>query len=355
MDLSPEDDLRLNVLLANDVHAIRIDESKLHLHALTASGETTLKLNPNTRPERYLKHVRELLSSHFLDSPAGYPIYLRRWTRMGDITASNLENLLKIGEPEAVIAAVRSPNLTETVAARAWWAMPNSDNARRMLDCPTVAGAPIADELSAFLIEFLPYEERPTDMIESVRLILSAGLADLDTRRKLWKSGARKAAIRVGFLLGDPSTLVDVLEGAPEAGPEPSGAQVLGAVSDRVRSAAGQAFIAAARDILKQFNNPETVSALLEAIGDFFNNDIQLDEACKRDVLALDEQATTLAASLADRAAPCDQLAALIFLGGVRDDLVIPVFANSDAVGRVMRRQIEHITTRIDHHLSALC
>ncbi|MGB1109774.1 MAG: sulfur reduction protein DsrS, partial [Gammaproteobacteria bacterium] len=178
MDLSPEDDLRLNVLLANDVHAIRIDESKHHLYALTAAGETTLKLNPNSRPERYLKNVRELLSSHFLDSPAGYPIYLRRWTRMGDISANNLENLLKIGEPEAVIAVVRSPQLTENLAARAWWAMPNSENARRMLECPAVATADIARELADFLIEFLPYEEKPDDMIESVRLVLAADLAD---------------------------------------------------------------------------------------------------------------------------------------------------------------------------------
>jgi hypothetical protein len=39
MDLSAEDNLRLNVLLAQNLHAVRIDESKMVVLALTDKGE----------------------------------------------------------------------------------------------------------------------------------------------------------------------------------------------------------------------------------------------------------------------------------------------------------------------------
>ena len=83
MALSNEDNLRLNVMLAQKPQAIRIDDSRMIVYALTEKGEAKVQLNPNCNEEKYLKQVRELLSTHFLGSPGGYPIYLRRWTRMG--------------------------------------------------------------------------------------------------------------------------------------------------------------------------------------------------------------------------------------------------------------------------------
>ena len=83
MELSSEDSLRLNVLLANRPLAIRIDESSMTVFALSEQGEASVKLNPRGRDDQYLKKVRELLSSQILGSPGGYPIFLRRWTRMG--------------------------------------------------------------------------------------------------------------------------------------------------------------------------------------------------------------------------------------------------------------------------------
>ena len=95
MDLSPEDTLRLNVLLANSPQAIRINESTMTVSALTPGGESTLQLNPTARADQYVKRVKELLSGHVLGSPGGYPVYLQRWTRMGQMRDESLEELLK--------------------------------------------------------------------------------------------------------------------------------------------------------------------------------------------------------------------------------------------------------------------
>ena len=47
MDLSPEDSLRLNVLLANQPQAIRINESSMIVYGLSDQGEAKVQLNPN--------------------------------------------------------------------------------------------------------------------------------------------------------------------------------------------------------------------------------------------------------------------------------------------------------------------
>ena len=108
MELSPEDLLRLNVLLAGNVQAIRINESTMTLYGLSPQGEAKIKLNPTCRHEQYLRLVRETLSGHVLGSPGGYPVYLKRWTRMGQVRDESLEALLKLGEPEAVAAVVHA-------------------------------------------------------------------------------------------------------------------------------------------------------------------------------------------------------------------------------------------------------
>ena len=133
MSLSPEDALRLNVLLANKPQAIRINESSMVVSGLTADGEARVELRPNCRDDQYIRKVKELISGHVLGSPGGYPVYLQRWTRMGQMKDDSLEQLLMLGEPEAVVAAVCAPGLTDELARRAWWAMEDADNARHML------------------------------------------------------------------------------------------------------------------------------------------------------------------------------------------------------------------------------
>jgi hypothetical protein len=165
MELSHEDSLRLNVLVKQDLRAVRIDESSMIVHALTGKGEARVQLNPNCRDDVYLRRIRELLSTHALGSPGGYPVYLKRWTRMGQMREQSLDSLLILGEPEAVIAVAHAAGLTEEVARRAWWIMPTAEVARKMLECANVANSELGRELAEFLIEFLPFEPESSDIV----------------------------------------------------------------------------------------------------------------------------------------------------------------------------------------------
>ena len=227
MELSSEDSFRLNVLLANKPQAIRIDESRLVVYGLVTSypgaGEAKIQLNPTGRPEPYLRLVRELISGHVLGSPGGYPVYLRRWTRMGQMRDESLEQLLLLGEPEAVVAAVYAPGLSEELARRAWWAMEDADNARCLLANQAVRDGSLGSVLADYLVEYLPFEADPEQAMESVRLVLQPGLLEPQRRADLWRRSARKPAYLVGFLQALPDELPE-----PEPGrhrdPGPGGA-----------------------------------------------------------------------------------------------------------------------------------
>src|SRR5210317_1483828 len=121
MPLSNEDNLRLNVLLRQNLLALRIDGSKMIVDALTDRGEGQVVLNPNCRDEKYVAMVKELISTHVLGSPIGYPVYIHRWTRMGQSRKEeSLQNLLKLGEPEAVVAVAHTEGLPVELARHAW-------------------------------------------------------------------------------------------------------------------------------------------------------------------------------------------------------------------------------------------
>ena len=77
MELSNEDNLRLNVLLAQDLKAISINEGTMTVYALTDQGEAKVSLNPTTRDDQYLKIVKELFSLKITGSPGGYPSFLK--------------------------------------------------------------------------------------------------------------------------------------------------------------------------------------------------------------------------------------------------------------------------------------
>ena len=86
MDLCHEDKLRLNVLLAQSLYAVRIDESRMEVHALSEKGEAKVALHANCKDEKYVKLVRQWLSTNILGSPGGYPVYLRRWDTHGAVS-----------------------------------------------------------------------------------------------------------------------------------------------------------------------------------------------------------------------------------------------------------------------------
>lgn len=200
-DLSPEDQFRLEILLTRDLKAVRIDEVGMRLHALAADGEASLSLHPNDRPERYLRRVREALAGHALGSPGGYPVYLSRWTRHGQIGSESLARLLLTGEPEAVVAVVHSPALTAELASYVWWVQPDIDNARLMLCRRNVAEAEIGALLVAFLIEHLPFlQEDPLALMDTVTVLVASGLLSPAQEAALWQKGKRRPSHCLPFL-----------------------------------------------------------------------------------------------------------------------------------------------------------
>ena len=366
MELSSEDSLRLNVLIAN-AEAIRIDENSMTVLGLKGEREMKVPLNPNCRAEQYLQRVRELLSGQVLGSPGGYPVFLRRWTRMGQINNEDLDKLLMIGEPEAVVAVTRSRSLTDELARRAWWVAPYSENARRMLENPVVVQGSMGPVLAEFLVEHLPFESEHQDMLDTVRLVLQPGLISDETRKKLWDSGRSRKTYRVGFLNAQPDALPEkaearadvfealgVLDGLAAHNP-------LAAMLQRLLRSEGQSFLEVAADVLQRPADQDVVSALMNAIGRYLApartaegewREVEAIEARVEEAVA--QPTGALAELLAAVPGLVEEVRAMLFLGLIDEAIVIPIFAHTDAVGTVMRKKIEPVIQPILQRFAVL-
>jgi len=365
MDLSSEDALRLNVLLANRPQAIRIDESAMTLFGLSEKGEAKIRLNPNCRDDHYLRKVREVLSGHVLGSPGGYPIYLKRWTRMGQTRDENLEHLLLLGEPEAVVAVTCARGLTDELARRAWWTSQDPDSARRMLNTPAVVAGEMGPVLARFLIEYLPFETEPLLMIENLRLALQPGLISEEERGDLWKRCQRKPSYFLGFLASQPDALPterparaleaaerEALDRLAEQG-NPFAAQFL-----RICNPAGQAFLSTLLRVMDKPANQDVVTLLLEAVRSYLSplrpeGDPDLDlEHLERQVL----QASPPGLTECLQAVPSreQELRSLYLLSGLGYGVVRPMFSKTDAIGSLMRKKLDPVFSPLRAHLERL-
>ncbi|NOX09262.1 MAG: sulfur reduction protein DsrS [Gammaproteobacteria bacterium] len=362
MELSSEDSLRLNVMLANKPLAIRIDDSAMRVDALMADDRTlSVKLNPIGRDEPYIRRVRELLSTQILGSPGGYPVFISRWTRMGQTRDITLERLLMIGEPEAVVAAVHSPGLDNELARRAWWCMQNSDNARCMLLKKAVAEGDMGAELAQYLVDYLPFETEDKHAIESIRLMLQARLVDQTVQDKLWRQAGRKSSYYVAFLHALPDELPgidashaqwlvvrDELEALVESG------NAFATQLSRLLSPPGQAWLRTIQQALKKPSNQDVISSLMLAIDAYFGTLYQYDKKIDsmEDILGKvqdDVCGESISAEFAIlwRSFPelQTEMTAMLVLAHIDESVVIPVFARSDAIGSLMRRKLEPVTT----------
>ena len=270
--LAPNDALRLHVLLNEEPKAIRIDESSLTLHAFTRKGEASIQLHPNDRNDRYLKRVRERLSEYALGSPHGYPVFMQRWTRMGQTRDQNLAKLLLLGEPEAVSAVVHAPGLTASLAELAWWAAPNADHARAMLAQPEIAYSGTGASMRNFLREFLPFEQNSLAVIQSVAAIITDPSLNDDERDGLWRKGQQNSAYLAGFLTArswvfpdaKAHPALDILEPTPEE----NGRGVDSWLIKGLRaswSAEGQYRLATLARALKSARDQEVVISLIDS------------------------------------------------------------------------------------------
>ena len=375
MNLSNEDNLRMNVLLHQDLQAIRIDESKMIVYGLSEKGEATVPLKPNCKDEVYIKQVKELISSHVLGSPGGYPIFLRRWTRMGQSntgqsrTEESLERLLLLGEPEAIVAVVNADKVTNEIARRAWWALPTAANARCLLRHQDVVEGEMGKELADFLVEFLPFEEEPSAMIESARLVLQKNLIAKDVSDGLWKKGLRKNALLVGFLKTLPDSLpVESVEHGSLKNIKDKLSElennIYASMMLRVLSQEGQAYLNTVEMIIKKPSNQDVVISLFNTIKDYFKN-IRPNDAEYQDIdiLFLDvnkylDVSAMQVDELKDFLEISPELSRMIkpifILSLLGESLLSPVFSRTDAIGSLMRKKIDHITSPLLNEISGL-
>jgi hypothetical protein len=367
MELSPQDTLRLNVLLANRPQAIRINESTMTVFGLSAKGEAQIELNPTGRDEQYLRRVRELLSGHVLGSPGGYPVYLQRWTRMGQMRDDSLEQLLLLGEPEAVVATVCAQGLTDELARRAWWAMEDATNARHMLGKQAVVQGRMGPVLAAYLVEHLPFESEPEQQIQTVRLVLQQGLLAPQEVEGLWRKAQRKPAYYVGFLGARPNDLPLTAEPhrlhAGLAGKlltlEARG-NALAGLLQRVLSSTGQAFIETVFRVFEKPSNQEVVNLVLDYMADYFAAarpggaaDAALEDL-QAEAVAWLESSTEAHALAGLDGVEAAHLTALRVLSGLGYGVVRPVFRDSTAIGSLMRRKLQPVLTPLLGELTAL-
>ena len=375
MDLSPEDALRVNVLLAGNLKAVRIDESRMTLHALSDKGEASIQLQPNCRDESYLRRVRETLSSHVLGSPGGYPVYLKRWTRMGQARDGILESLLLLGEPEAVVAVVNATGITNELASRAWWAAQTSDNARCMLQQAAVAEGEMGPVLAEFLVEFLPFEEEPRNQIRSVRLVLQGDLISTAERERLWEKGRHRNALHVGFLQAVPDELPEPLA------PHPQWERLqprLTALADsgnpfarqylRLLGPAGQAFLATVERVMQKPSNQDVMVELMQTLAGY-SSMLPLPGAVLSAIEALGPAADTLMCGEQARDDAARQalaalrqtlpqegqrIRAMLMLAMLDEPVLNPVFSRTDAIGTVMRKKLKPVTGPVLEQIALL-
>ncbi len=370
MELSHEDQLRLNVLLANSFDAIRIDDARMVVYALTGETEAKVPLNPSSRNDVYIKQVRELLSGHALGSPGGYPVYLKRWTRMGQARDENLSELLKLGEPEAVTAVAGASGLTNELARRAWWANPCATIARSMLEKEAVINGSMGKILAQFLIEFLPFETESELMIESVRLVLQPGLIDDQTRMQLWSKGKQKRAYHIGFLAAQPNDLPDLQPARTDIDQYTDGLKQTDETNNfatlltKLLGRNGQSFLAVAESILRKPANQDDVVILLNTLKQYFSDVCMNHEKCQ-DIEKIvsesefmckqqdtngyndDHRNKHLVTILANQPNLKNEIHAMLVLARCDEAVVTPVFARTTAIGTVMRKKLAPITDQL--------
>lgn len=338
---------------------------------LSPRGEAAVKLHPTGRADQYLRLVRELLAGHAIGSPGGYPVYLQRWTRMGQARDKGLDRLLLLGEPEAVVSVAYSNGLTGELARRVWWAMPVADNARRMLERESVVKGTMGKILADFLIEHLPFEINPHVIIDTVRIVLQPGLTDEAARQRLWNRGFHDNAYYVGFLDRMPDNLPQ--QHAPRADWETLQPKLAGLLAqdnpcakqlERTLSGPGQAFLQVSEEVLRRPADQDVVIALLNALSGYFAAVRPESRGCGGSAEEIVADAEALCAGEDQPAAVREvldaapelagEVGAMIALSRMGGEVAMPVLAHTTATGTLMRKKLEPVTTPILRQIALL-
>lgn len=366
--LSSEDQLRVQVMLHNDPKALRIDENQMVLYAWTPNGEASIPLSPNLPNEQYLKVLREMLSEHVLGSAGGYPLYLKRWSRMGHTGEQHLEQFLLLGEPEAVVAVANSPGLTIELARLVWWAVTNSaqqaEQGLHMLRRTCVVEDDLGQEIAQFLMEHLPFITDPEEVLAMLAAVLQQGLLETDQVEKIWSRSQErgKGIYQIAFLQGRPFDLPDSISAHHDLAQwqqqlNPLGKNRVANLLLQLGSSGGQTFLQQAAGLLDTVANEISAYALMNAIGSLFA-DLEWSLDPSRDLQQVDLNlalANEEGAALLE-AAPnlMPQLEAMALLAHVRQEIIFKSVLHSGSVGRSLRKKLKPEFDLIRNHLQAL-
>ncbi|SFV69895.1 DsrS [hydrothermal vent metagenome] len=310
--LSTEDTFKLNVLIANSI-AIRIDTYKMCVYGLTSEGEEKeLQLNHNDNHDKYITATQTLLLNKVLGTMGGYPSYLKRWSRMGEVSTKNLNELLMLGNIEAVIAVVNVKELNNDIIKKSWWCATNTDYqaeiGRYLLKKDYVVKTEIGKEIAQYLFEFLPFIEDTTELMDTIFLILNDDLLTTEQKQSLLKQGMRKSTILCGFL---ERNLVD-------------------------------SFAETAIKILKKINNEFVLYRVLNAIGKYYHHPMIMPlETIEKLQQQIENINTT------------DEKTRL-FLAGVSEKLVVSEIAANTLAGSNIRKQLKPILEPIIKKLNEI-
>jgi len=356
-ELSHEDSLRLNVLMCQDVKAIRINESNMMLYALLSDREVSIQLNANCSESKYLKQVREFLAFQVLGSPAGYPTFMKRWTRMGQARDTNLAELLKLGEPEAVVSVTHASGLTKELAEYAWWCKQSIESARQMLHQPNVVNSEFANDLAEFLIEFLPFEEEGKNIIETVNLLLKYDLVDEKTKQTLWRKGKRKPTYLIGFVLSLPDDLPDIELSMPHKDFETIRNEATNTNTNtnnvyhhqlaRLYSQQGQHFINTLERIITGFSDQDSAILFFTAITAYFSE-------IRQEKNSVNEAFAEIQKRNSDNTGLMQKYHAIHRLSLIEESNLNEILSHTNAVGTVLRRKLEPLTHSIQEDLAVL-
>jgi hypothetical protein len=350
LSLSEEDSLRLHVLAKSAV-AIRIDEARMIVFGLSERGEHRVELRPSGREERYLRLVRELLSTVALGTPGGYPVFIRRWTRSGALEAERLNKLLCLGEPEAVVAVAASSELTDSLAHKAWWCLPTSETARMMLRHHDVIEGQTGPLLVAFLLEQLPFETATRAIIDTIKVMLHSNLLDAQAHERLWTKATQHVAYLVGFLAAGPVYLEPTTTGSANLSkPRTNAAAMRQTVDPLAKTRSTRRYLKACAMALEKAIDMDVVVDTVNAIGVPFQT-LRPASALPRSVDALKKAVTEQLAVLQHKPAadpqhhefarlPQSHREAIAVLSLTGEPLVAPVFAHTDATGSLMRQKL---------------
>ncbi len=336
-ELEQQDEFKLNILLKT-TQAIRIDTYKLEVVGLGHDmSEKIVKLNPVVDSAQYIKDVQQFLTEKVLGSMGGYPAYLQRWSKMGQVDSSNLRNLLKIGSIGATIAVANSKYLTNELLPLVWWCATNTDEqaevGRYLLSRNDFLAHDISKHIAQYLLEFLPFSEHPLDQLVTTSLILQSELIDSEKKQKLWKMGGRKNYILVSFLERQKGKLFD--DGLPYQEYDELELSVASGQQN-------QLFIRTCMQVLKKINEEHTLYKLLEVIHEHFQHpDILRSHTIEDIELQLGQYKNP-------------KLRARYFLAGVTESLVISEISAHSLSGSTIRKKLAYILEPISTALITL-